>query len=87
MTALCCYAVAAGLRWAHFEDGMVVYVGSTCETHTLAPEFFALREISGDAIVVGADEADVVAIFDAAFVIPADVAGQLARLKILQALP
>lgn len=80
------YAVAPGLRWAAFDDGTVVYVGTTCETHALAPEFSALLGAPGDAVVIGADEVDADAAAEAAIVIPAALAEQLAQLKILRAL-
>lgn len=31
--------IAPGVRWRAFSDGVVVYVGETCETHLLPPDY------------------------------------------------
>ena len=46
--------IARGVRWREFADGVVVYVGETCETHLLPPDWSSLLE----ALSTGMDSDD-----------------------------
>ena len=44
-----------GVKWREYEDGVVVYVAATCETHILEPQFAAFfRLVASQASKPGA---------------------------------
>ncbi|MHB8494569.1 MAG: hypothetical protein ACYC9Z_04405 [Casimicrobiaceae bacterium] len=52
-------ALAPGLRWRVYADGIVVYVAETCETHLLPAEFARfMPALQGPMKAVGANGAE-----------------------------
>jgi hypothetical protein len=47
------------VRWRAYDDGVVVYVGETCETHIVAADFHGLLSAPQHAVIV--DEPGVLA--------------------------
>lgn len=34
--------IASGVHWRHWDDGIVVFVSATCETHVLSPSLLPI---------------------------------------------
>ena len=43
---LCAFRLGQGVKWREYDDGIVVYVPATCETHILQPHFAAFFRAS-----------------------------------------
>ncbi len=80
--------VCSGLKWRAYDDGVVVYVPTTCETHLLAPELASILRsgIPGSSESQGSAGRDT-ATFNAAFSskVADQVIHDLIALKILDA--
>lgn len=72
------------LRWRLYDDGVVVHVGETCETHCLPPPLAVLLE--GPSRVMAEEGLDALEQeADGSFRMPARALGELVRLHILVA--
>ena len=50
LLAVTTFRLAEGIRWRAWDDGIAVFIPSTCETHILSPELLPLFENGGDEL-------------------------------------